>query len=107
MFSLFEKKVNDTDKTTEIIVSEQLVELYIKLHKNYDYAINQALDSFDPESYIESFRIIETFKIKGEPAVIKIGNSVVEKIKTDLEIEELEDTTVELLLWIGAIFPEV
>lgn len=107
MFNCFGRKETNTDKTTNVNVSKCLVDLYKKQHKNYDYAITSALDSFDPESYIEAFRIIDSFKLKGETIMIRIGNAVAEKIKKDLEIEELEDTTVEILLWIGAVLPEV
>lgn len=107
MFSYFGKKTNESDKTNAVIVSKHLVDIYREQHKNYDYAITSALDSLDPESYIEAFKIIDEFKLKGETAEIKIGNAVAEKIKNDLEVEELEATTVEILLWIGAILPEV
>lgn len=107
MFSYFGKKENNSGKSTEVIVSKRLVDLYREQHKNYDYAISSALDSLDPESYIEAFKIIDQFKLKGETIDIKIGTTVAEKIKKDLEVEELESVTVEILLWIGAILPEV
>ena len=107
MFGSFIKKPINMENTIDVTVSLRLVDLYNKQQKNYDYAISSALDCLDPKSYIEAFRCVDSFKLKGETTVIKIGDTVAEKIKNDLEIETLEAATIEMLLWIGVILPEV
>lgn len=91
----------------KVNISQKLDDVYKKQHKNFDYAVATILDSFDPESYIICFNIVEKFELDGERCEIIIGDKLAERIVNDLEIDELDDKTAELLLWLGVIFPEV
>ena len=91
----------------KVRISKRLIEIYKKQHKNYDYAISSALDNFDSESYTKCFEIVKEFGLDGELCEINLGDELVERIVDDLEIDNLDNRTAELLLWIGAILPEV
>lgn len=88
-------------------ISKTLRDLYKKQHKNFDYAIASALDNFDPVSFVSCFKIVNIFELDGEKCRINIGDELVKRIISDLEMNNLDDNTVELLLWVGAVLPEV
>lgn len=90
-----------------ISISNILKDCYIKQHKNYDYAVSSVLDNLDPESFIRCFEIVKQFELDGDLCEINLGDELVERIVDDLEIDMLDNRTAELLLWIGAILPEV
>lgn len=91
----------------QIKVSKGIKDIYKSQHKNYDYAIGSALDNFDPESFVKCFKIVKSFKLGGESEEISLGDGIVERIKSDLEQDNIDQKTIELLLWVGAILPEV
>ncbi len=91
----------------KVRISKKLSDLYGEQHKNFDYAINSALNSFDPDSFVTCFNIVNNFELDGEKCEIKLGNELVGRIASDLGTDNLDDKIVELLLWIGAVFPEV
>lgn len=91
----------------KLIVSKKLNDLYNKQHKNFDYAVASALDNFDPDSFVTCFKIIKGFELDGEKCEINIGDELAERIVTDLEMDSLDGKTAEILLWIGAVLPEV
>ncbi len=89
------------------MISKKLKAIYKEQHKNYDYAISSIMDNFDPDSYLACFEIIKSFELEGEKCEICIGDKLVERISADLNMDTLNDMTVEILLWIGVMFPEV
>lgn len=91
----------------KVMVSKKLNDLYKKQHKNFDYAITSAMDNFDPESFITCFKIVNRFELDGEKCEIKIGDELAERIVSDLEMDSIDGKTAEILLWIGAVLPEV
>lgn len=91
----------------KIEISQRLKDIYLKQHKNFDYEINYVLDSLDPQSFIECFRMVESFEIDGSKTEIDLGEDVAKRIVSDLDEDSLNEKTVALLLWIGAAFPEV
>ncbi len=91
----------------KVKISKKLEEIYKKQHKNFDYAITSALDNFDPDSFVTCFEIVEDFKVSGDKCEITIGDNVAERIISDLERTSLDGKDVEILLWIGAVLPEV
>ena len=88
-------------------ISEKLRDLYHNQSKNYEYAIDQIMNSFDPESFVECFRIVNGFDTIGDKCEINISDSLVDNMIKDLGLEHLDHKTVELVLWLGAVFPEV
>ena len=91
----------------KVRISKKLNDIYRKQHKNFDYAISSILDNLDPDSYVSSFEIVKGFELEGEEVDINIGEDVAKRIIADLEMDSLDNMIVELLLWIGVIFPEV
>ena len=81
--------------------------VYKEQHKNYDYAITSILDNFDPECYLTCFGLIKDFELDGEKCDINIGDKLSKRIAEDLSLDIVDDRTIELLLWVGALFPEV
>ncbi len=91
----------------KISISFSLNEIYKKQHKNYDYSIASVLDNLDPDSFINCFEIVKEFELEGNKCEINIGDEVAKRISDDLELPFIDGRTVELLLWMGAILPEV
>lgn len=91
----------------KVKISRKLKEAYEGQHKNFDYEINFILDSLDPESYAACFKMVKAFGLDGEKVDINLSDEVAERIISDLEMESLNQETVELLLWMGAVLPEV
>ena len=91
----------------KVMISRKLYDIYKKQHKNFDYAVTSVLDNLDPESYIECFRAVDSFDLNGEKCQIELGNVVSEQIMNDLKINTVDDKTAELLIWMGAVLPEV
>lgn len=91
----------------KVKISKKLNDIYQKQHKNYDYAVTSVLDNFDPESYAICFNIVKEFELDGDKCEISIGDELTGRIVDDLEIDNLDNRTAELLLWLGVIFPEV
>lgn len=91
----------------EVKISKKLNDIYNAEHKNMDYEIEFVLDSLDPVSYKECFSMVKTFDLQGSKCVVSIGNNIVDRVLSDLELDEVDDNTFELLLWIGAALPEV
>mgnify|MGYP003299276758 CR=1 FL=1 len=109
-FNLLEiilEKLNKRKIIMNVMISKKLKTIYKEQHKNYDYAITSILDNFDPECYLTCFGLINEFELDGEKCDICIGDKVGKKISEDLNIDIVDDRTIELLLWIGALFPEV
>lgn len=91
----------------KVKVSSELNDIYKRQHKNFDYAISSALNYVDPDSFIDCFEIVNGFEIKGVPIEIEIGDDLVNRLKNDFCIKTVDDKTVVILLWLGAILPEV
>ena len=91
----------------KIRISKELNNIYKKQHKNFDYAVTPILDNLDPESYVNCFNIVRGFELNGDKCEVSIGDNLTERIVADLEMDKLDNRTAELLLWLGAIFPEV
>ena len=91
----------------KVMISQKLKTVYKEQHKNYDYAISSILDNFDPKCYLTCFSLIKEFELDGEKCEICIGDKLAKRIAEDLSIDTINDRTIELLLWIGVLFPEV
>lgn len=91
----------------KVMISKKLKAVYKEQHKNSDYAITSILDNFDPESYLTCFGLIKGFELDGEKCDICIGDKLAKRIAEDLSMDTVDDRTIELLLWIGVLFPEV
>lgn len=51
--------------------------------------------------------MVKAFALDDEKVDINLGDEVAERIVSDLEMESLHQEPVELLLWMGAVLPEV
>lgn len=89
------------------MISKKLKAVYKEQHKNYDYAITSILDNFDPECYLACINLIKNFELDGEKSDVNIGDKLTKRIAEDLSLDTVDDRTIELLLWVGALFPEV
>jgi len=103
----FPIETSEEEFKMKVRISKELSDLYEKQHKNFDYAVASALDNFDPVSFITCFKIVNDFELDGKKCEINLGDELAERIVSDLEIDNLDDKTAELLLWIGAVLPEV
>ena len=91
----------------KIQISLALEKIYKKQHKNYDYMVLSVLDNLDPQSYQECFKIVRNFDLGKDRTSIQIGDGVIQRIKDDFEVDAVDEMTIVLLLWVGAILPEV
>lgn len=90
-----------------VTISKKIFDLYKKQHKNFDYAVNSALDNLDPDAFVTCFGAVKQFELAGEKCQIELGKDVSARILSDLEITSLDNKTAELLIWLGGILPEV
>ena len=91
----------------EVMISSDLQRIYKESHKNYDMAVMTLLESFDPNVFPSAFEIIDSFSCTGEHVAIKLGNSVVEQIKSAFIDKEVTNELINTLLWIDVLFPEI
>lgn len=89
----------------EIKVSEELIIIYKKNNKNWNYAIDFLLNSIDPFCYKDTFKIFKELELEGEKINIEIITNVAERIKKDFDY--IDSELVETLMWIALMFPEV
>lgn len=91
----------------KVQISKSLYDIYEKQHKSFDYAVDKITDGFDPESYLLCIDMVDKFVLDGDKVEISLGEQLVNKLTGSLSITGFDDKTAELLLWLGAIFPEV
>ena len=91
----------------KVKISKKLNEIYSKQHKNYDYAVSSAMNYMDPDSFAHCFEMVDVFKVEGDQINIEISDNLSDRIKADFGFNELDDKTIGLLVWLGAILPEV
>lgn len=91
----------------QVNISKKLIQLYKEQHKNYDYAVDFILDSMDPNSLKKCFKLVNNFELDGEKDCIEVSDELIQRILSDLNVELLPDKITELLIWMGAAFPEI
>ena len=101
------RDINLKEGIMKISISEAIVGIYKKSHRNINSAVITMLDSFDPKNYIQCFADLQSFELKGKKADIELGSETVSRIIEDFELEEIDIKIAEVLIWMAATFPEV
>ena len=91
----------------KIKVYKDIYNLYIKSHKNFDYAIDGILNSFDPECYEDALANILELKLNCERVELEISENIVRKIREALNLDKVKDELIEVLVWVAVLFPEI
>lgn len=90
----------------KIAVSNVLKGLYESSHKNYEYALDYVINSLDPDCYKKAIDDIAELKIKSERVEIEIPETIVDSVKQLMD-DDVSAETIELLLWVAVLFPEI
>lgn len=91
----------------KVLVSKVIKELYQKNHKNYEYALESVINGFDPECYESAIKDVVEIKVNSEKVEVEVPDSAIHSIKELLGIDEVKTETIELLLWVAVLFPEI
>lgn len=91
----------------KVEISKVVRDLYQENNKNYEYAIESLLNSLDPNSYESAITDIKKIESGSEKVEIDISDTTVKTIQAALNIENIKMETIELLLWVAVLFPEI
>lgn len=91
----------------KVMISKTVRDLYQESHKNYEYALESIMNGLDPETYIKAIKDIKKLESVGEKVEVNISDSATEMLKELLSVNEIESNTMELLLWVAVLFPEI
>lgn len=89
----------------KLTVSTKLIESYKASSKNPNYSLSFLLNSIDPVVCTNGLGLVEIFKLAGPSVEYEIDN------KNICAIQQLfgsvDSTTVEKMLWVALLFPEI
>jgi len=88
-----------------IQIGKRLNDIYASSHKNFDYALDFVLSSIDVDCCKSALDAVEEFELIGEKTSANINEKTIEKINKTLGYSD--DKTVERLLWMAVMFPEI
>ena len=89
----------------KLAVSTKLIESYKANGKNPNYSLSFLLNSVDPGVCAECIGLVDTFKLAGAAAEYEVDDKnvcVVQQL-----FGNVDSTTVERLLWVALLFPEI
>lgn len=88
-----------------LALNANLIENYKANGKNPNYSLSFLLNSIDPCICADGLRLVETFKILGTTTDYEIDEKNIRAIQKLFGNTDL--TTIERLLWIALLFPEI
>ena len=91
----------------DVTISTDLHNIYKDSHKNLDMALMTLLDSLDPKAFQKAFDILNPISLTGDTIKIKIGDAATDQIRDTFGSKDIDNDLVNLLLWIGVLFPEI
>lgn len=89
----------------KLTVSTKLIESYKANGKNPNYSLSFLLNSIDPSVCADGLGLVETFKLAGVAVEYEIDDKNIRAIQQLLG--NADSTTVERLLWVALLFPEI
>ncbi len=89
----------------KIKVSDKLQTLYKTQNKTPNYALKFLLNSIEPDCCSECIGLIEEFQLLGAKTEIEVNDSNIQQIKE--LFGKADSNTVEQLLWVALLFPEI
>ena len=89
----------------KLTVSTKLIESYKANGKNPNYSLSFLLNSIDPSVCADGLGFVETFKLAGVAVEYEIDDKNIRAMQQLLG--NADSTTVERLLWVALLFPEI
>ena len=89
----------------KLALNIKLIENYKATGKNPNYSLSFLLNSVDPSICADGLGLIETFKITGATADYEIDEKNIRAIQQ--LFGNADSATVECLLWVAFLFPEI
>lgn len=89
----------------KLTVSTKLIESYKANGKNPNYSLSFLLNSIDPSVCADGLGLVETFKLAGVAVEYEIDDKNIRAMQQLLG--NADSTTVERLLWVALLFPEI
>lgn len=89
----------------KLTVSSKLIESYKANGKNPNYSLSFLLNSIDPSVCADGLGLVETFKLAGVAVEYEIDDKNIRAMQQLLG--NADSTTVERLLWVALLFPEI
>ncbi len=91
----------------KVKVSKSIDEIYKECHRNYDYAIESIINGFDPKSCEKAMAAVQGIRTIGDSVEVEISDDIITSIKEMMNRKDVSEDIIELLLWMGAVFPEI
>lgn len=88
-----------------LTVSTKLIESYKANSKNPNYSLSFLLNSIDPNICADCLGLVETFKLDGVAVEYEIDDKNIRAMQQ--LFGNADSTTVERLLWVALLFPEI
>lgn len=89
----------------KLTVSTKLIESYKASSKNPNYSLSFLLNSIDPSVCADGLGLVETFKLAGVAVEYEIDDKNIRAMQQ--LFGNAASTTVERLLWVALLFPEI
>ena len=89
----------------KLTVSTKLIDSYKANSKNPNYSLSFLLNSIDPSVCADGLGLVETFKLAGAAVEYEIDDKNIRVMQQLLG--KADSTTVERLLWVALLFPEI
>jgi hypothetical protein len=89
----------------KLTVSTKLIDSYKANSKNPNYSLSFLLNSIDPSICADGLGLVETFKLAGAAVEYEIDDKNI-RVMQQL-FGNVDSTTVERLLWVALLFPEI
>ena len=86
-------------------INERLVGSFKSINKNPNYMLDFLLSSIDAEACRNAMELVEEFKLLGTTVEIEINENT---LSTASQLfGDCDSSTVEKLLWVALLFPEI
>lgn len=89
----------------KVDISKKLYDVLKKHHKNIDYSLQCLVNSLDPEACKDVFKVLNAIDLGKEKKACELSDDTVGTIN-DL-FGKCDRETVEVLIWISALLPEI
>mgnify|MGYP005758151191 CR=1 FL=1 len=89
----------------KLALNAKLIESYKANGKNPNYSLSFLLNSVDPSVCADGLGIVEAFKLAGAAVEYEIDDKNIRAIQQ--LFGNTDSTTVERLLWVALLFPEI
>ena len=88
-----------------IKIAKRINDIYVSANKNVEYTLDFLLSSIEVDCCKKAIDAIEEFTIIGEKTSIDISDKIVGMVNKVLGCSD--EKTIEKLLWIAVMFPEI